>query len=254
MLENTGTVNTAMDVLSKLAPAFAAGFAVQRLLEILDTWFDLEKRLSIWKKAILSVVSLIVGVLFAYRLDIRILTALGDSMLGQLSLVFDYVITGLVISGGTDGFNSILKFLNYSKETKKAEAENEKLSLPQADFGNANFFSFAAMASTGIQPSGDVAADLKTELHRAIKFTWKDKVDDNTWEATPFGDYEAFEDRPKIVVVDVTKAVARAYGKVLKNETSIRLANRVSLKSKPADILPEMEDAIVLGSIKNPVL
>jgi hypothetical protein len=34
----------------------------------------------------------------------------------------DAVITGFIISGGTEGVNSILKFLKYTKEDKKSEA------------------------------------------------------------------------------------------------------------------------------------
>lgn len=44
----------------------------------------------------------------------------------------DVIVTALVLSAGTEGFNSILKFLGYSKEDKKAQAvESLKTGVPQ---------------------------------------------------------------------------------------------------------------------------
>jgi len=42
----------------------------------------------------------------------------------QIPHFFDAIVTGLVLSGGTEGINSILKFLKYSKESKAAQASD----------------------------------------------------------------------------------------------------------------------------------
>jgi hypothetical protein len=38
--------------------------------------------------------------------------------------VLDFLVTALIISAGTEGFNSLLKLLGYAKETKKGDAAN----------------------------------------------------------------------------------------------------------------------------------
>lgn len=114
----------ATSLTTALAPAFAAGFAVQRLLEILDP-------LAEWaagaekKKIVLGLSSLVAGLGFAGGVGIRVLVHLGAYTFGRRwdrhDLV-DLFVTGLVISAGTEGFNSILKFMNYKKEESKAAA------------------------------------------------------------------------------------------------------------------------------------
>jgi len=41
---------------------------------------------------------------------------------GKIDPYIDTVLAGLVVSGGTERFNSIVKFLGYAKENKKAAA------------------------------------------------------------------------------------------------------------------------------------
>ena len=69
----------------------------------------------------LSVVSLIVGLALAWGGGLRVLLPLG---LANADAV-DVVVTALVISAGTEGFNSIMKFLGYDKEDKKASAATQ---------------------------------------------------------------------------------------------------------------------------------
>lgn len=108
-----------MDELVKaLAPAFAAGFAVQQLLELVDAIF-LGRLLGPNKKAILGVVSFFAGLAISSA-GIRVLTTLG--MTGKGIDALDVFVSALIISAGTEGFNSILKFLSYKKEEQKAEA------------------------------------------------------------------------------------------------------------------------------------
>lgn len=112
------------NLITALAPAFAGGFAVQRLLEILDPLTDYLASVQ-KKKILLGLSSLIAGLGLAAGLGVRVLAPLGaktsTSPFGWLDLL-DLLVTGLVISAGTEGFNSILKFMTYKKEEKKEEA------------------------------------------------------------------------------------------------------------------------------------
>jgi hypothetical protein len=106
-----------MDTLvTALGPAFAAGFALQQLLEILDPL--IEKIARDWKKMLLALVSFAFGLILAFGAGIRVLVHLGYSG-GDL---WDAIITALIVSAGTEGINSIMKYLGYAKENKKEEA------------------------------------------------------------------------------------------------------------------------------------
>lgn len=106
-----------MDTLvTALGPAFAAGFALQQLLEILDPL--IEKIARDWKKTLLALVSLAFGLILAFGAGIRVLVHLGYAGID----LWDAVITALIVSAGTEGINSIMKYLGYAKENKKEEA------------------------------------------------------------------------------------------------------------------------------------
>ncbi|MDQ1639080.1 MAG: hypothetical protein QOF62_2419 [Pyrinomonadaceae bacterium] len=114
-------------LIATLAPVFAAGFAVQQLLEILTSFLDLDARSTFqkYKKAILGAVALVAGIVLAFEAHLRVLKPLLDAAVqnpGEISVYVDYLATGLVISAGTEGINSILKFLKYKKEDVKNEA------------------------------------------------------------------------------------------------------------------------------------
>lgn len=114
-------------IVAALAPVFAAGFAVQQLLEILTSFFDLDGRPAFqkFKKPILGSVALLFGLALSAQLGIGVLHTLkGIDMSASESLFrgLDVIVTALVISAGTEGVNSILKFLKYSKEDKKRDA------------------------------------------------------------------------------------------------------------------------------------
>ena len=114
-----------MDALADaLGPAFAAGFAIQRLLEILDPLSGQIKVLRDpkWKKIALGLLSLIVGFLLAGFAEIRVLQPLGVTTVVWV----DVFTTALVISAGTEGLNSVVKFIEQGKEDKKADVEARK--------------------------------------------------------------------------------------------------------------------------------
>jgi hypothetical protein len=116
------------DLTTALSPAFAAGFAVQRLLEILDnlTSFNNLK----YKKIICNIISLIVGLLLAIYGKLHVLGTLSGAT--QVLPWVDVIVSGLIVSGGTEGLNSIMKFLNYKKEEKKVDTADKKVNQTPA--------------------------------------------------------------------------------------------------------------------------
>ncbi|GEM_PF-1018267 len=249
--ENT---NTAMQVFSSLAPAFAAGFAVQRLLEVIDSLFDLNKKIGVeWKQAALQITSLIAGFFLAYSLKIKILTVLtAQLMLGQtIAAGLDYLVSGLIISAGTEGLNSILKFLNYSKEVKKAEVTTEQQTgIPTRILERLPAFpAFTSFTSNGFQKTGDLSADIETSLHNEIKATYADMFNEDKWKETPFKDYTTQAGDAKEIVLDAAVAVAGAYSRVIKNQARQGLQAQVTLDTTPEDIFPKMRNAILFGSM-----
>jgi hypothetical protein len=106
-------------LVTALGPAFAAGFAVQQLLEILDPLMD---KIKVDKKFLLGIVSLIAGLVLSFGAGLRVLQPLGIAG----SDTWDALVTGLIVSAGTEGFNSIMKFLGYSKEKQKANAAEKQ--------------------------------------------------------------------------------------------------------------------------------
>ncbi|MCI0608453.1 MAG: hypothetical protein L0Z71_05255 [Anaerolineae bacterium] len=95
-----------------LGPAFAAGFALQQLLEILD---PLVGKIKVDKKLLLGVVSLVLGLALSFGAGLSVLQPLGVT----IASFWDTIITGLIISAGTEGINSIMKFLGYTKDNIK---------------------------------------------------------------------------------------------------------------------------------------
>ncbi len=104
-------------LVTALGPAFAAGFAIQQLLEILDPL--IEKFAKDWKKIFLGLVSLTFGLILAFGAGIRVLAPLGYAGFD----LWDALITALIVSAGTEGINSIMKYLGYAKDNKKDEGE-----------------------------------------------------------------------------------------------------------------------------------
>jgi hypothetical protein len=116
-----------MDLVTAFGPVFAAGFAVQQLLEILDQIFlaplfsSTEAAKN--KKMIYSLISLVIGLVLAGTVpNLDVLKILLGTGYSAGYFVPDVIITGLVISAGTEGVNSILKFLGYAKADKQAAA------------------------------------------------------------------------------------------------------------------------------------
>jgi hypothetical protein len=116
-------------LITSLVPLFVAGFAIQQFLELLTSALNLDGKPSFekYKKPILGAASLVAGFLLAGCIpSLRILHALNPKIdIGQ----WDVVITAFVLSAGTDGINSIVKFMKYAKEDKKATAATQAPSV-----------------------------------------------------------------------------------------------------------------------------
>jgi len=115
-------------VTSALAPAFAAGFAVQQAIEVVDTVLAV---FSKWwqglagNTALKKLVAMLIGLLLAIVLVlggnfdvIKPLLTAGNSVPGFVS----GLITVIFISGGTEGFNSLIKWITWKKEEAKSQA------------------------------------------------------------------------------------------------------------------------------------
>ena len=103
-----------MDALVKaVGPVFVAGLAIQQLLELLDSIVG--KSLGDKKPMVFSIVSLVVGLALSFGIGLRVLHPLG---LINVSFALDAVVTGVIISAGTEGINSIMKFSILKKEAR----------------------------------------------------------------------------------------------------------------------------------------
>lgn len=101
-----------MDELARaLGPAFAAG---SRCRGCSSWWIPVVDALvsgnAKAQKVVLSQVSLGAGIALAGWASLRVLEPLGIA-----NETADVVVTGLSITGGTEGFNSVMKFLGYKK-------------------------------------------------------------------------------------------------------------------------------------------
>jgi hypothetical protein len=120
------------DLVSALGPAFAAGLAVQQMLELLDAVLP-----ESWppgrKKRVMQILAFLFGLLVGALDVMRVVSALTgrapENGLSSLNGFVDWIVTALIISGGTEVFNALLKLLGYKKEEKKAEAARQMMML-----------------------------------------------------------------------------------------------------------------------------
>lgn len=101
------------NLVNALVPALVASLALQQLLELLDP--ALEILIKAHKKWILSLVSLIIGLGLSFGLGLRLMAPFGFTRADWL----DGILTALFLTGGTKGFNDLLKWLGYMKEAVK---------------------------------------------------------------------------------------------------------------------------------------
>jgi len=101
-------------LVTALGPVVVAAFAVQQLLELVDPILFQEQVVK-HKKLILGVVSLVVGLVLTFGFGLRVMARFGVYTADWL----DAIVTAVLLSAGTEGSNSIMKVLQYYKETLK---------------------------------------------------------------------------------------------------------------------------------------
>jgi len=93
---------------------------VQRFLEIVDPITSKLISDATTKKIVLGLVSLGIGLAIAAGMHLEIFHQFLNSTNHDLFVDWlDYFATGVFISAGTEGFNSLMKFASYKKEAAK---------------------------------------------------------------------------------------------------------------------------------------
>jgi hypothetical protein len=235
-------------VIAAFTPAFIAGFCVQRFLEILDSLFSLDAYLNKDRKqALLNVGSLIVGLALASTLDIKMFSAIKVAA----SPLLDWIVTGFVISAGTDGINSILKFMSYAKQDRNLDVQNKQIENATST-ENLRLLQVSGLraiaAGQPAFPTFVLDDDLEFRLHEHIKAFAGNKFNEATWKDGPFSSYTTLADDAKILVLAATKDVVDAYNRVFLPGVPQNLQTAVSLATTPTAILPTMANAVRSGS------
>jgi hypothetical protein len=121
----TDAVTHNTDAVSGIAvsAALVVAFAIQQTVEIFDSisavFLDTDKNpeQAGKKKAILKLCSLALGILAVAVLKVDVL-----SVVTAVPSEWHGVITAIALAGGTEGVNSVVKYLGYAKESKKNDA------------------------------------------------------------------------------------------------------------------------------------
>ena len=110
------------ELIKNLTPLFISGLAVQQLVELPDAVLSAIPLYAKYKKGIIRIVSLVAGMVLATAGNFHVLALAG----AQVNSTLDMLVAGLIVSGGTESFNSIVKFLGYAKDEKGRSATPEK--------------------------------------------------------------------------------------------------------------------------------
>lgn len=254
------------NVVTALMPAFAAGFAVQRLLEIADP--ILERLMKERKRYYLGLISLAVGLWAAWYADLRVLVHLTPEATPPAPAVpdfLDFLVTGLIISAGTEGFNSILKFLSYKKEEKKAESLREKLDVRGSLLGNSpegdGLKTFAKMtvmtddpadlplvtASDDLTPvtPQDIMKEELTSRVRRLKGNPALKLD---FKNGKFNQHMVSDLQAQQVTVEAAETAARRFQLALNGDGRRIVRESIAVGTKYGDAIGVMESALTDGT------
>jgi len=242
------------NVITALMPAFAAGFAVQRLLEILDP--VLERFMKERKRYYLGLISLSVGAGAAWLADLRVLVHLTSSGTPAPSDFLDLIVTGLIISAGTEGFNSILKLLSYKKEEKKAESLREKLDTRGSLLGNSfegdGLKTFTKMTVMTDDPADltlvtpeDIMKEELTNRVRRLKGNPSLKLD---FKNGKFNQHMVNDLEAQQVTVEAAESAATRFQLSLNGEGRQIIRSSVTLGTKYGDAIGVMESALTDGT------
>ena len=128
------------NLVQALIVPFVAGLIVQRFLEILDPLTVKFIKDPNTKKIVLGFASLGLGCALSGFADMRMFHLLHPLFpdFRELPSWLDVLFTGIFISAGTEGFNSLMKFANYKKEASKADAADKISKLNASQLGVVN--------------------------------------------------------------------------------------------------------------------
>jgi hypothetical protein len=104
-------------LLEVLTPILVVSFALQQFLELLDPVLEVVARAH--KKWILSAISLALGLTLSFGLRLRMLAPFGFARADWL----DAVLTALFITGGTQGFKDLIRWMSYKREAARLAAQ-----------------------------------------------------------------------------------------------------------------------------------
>ena len=116
-------------IVTGLAPAFIAGFAVQQAVEVISSLLAFSKGLDNnikAKKAVLSLIAVVISAIVVTSSKFDVFAPFSGDTGHSGAHVF---LTIVFVSAGTEGFNSLLKWLSYKKEDVKATAADKKHAL-----------------------------------------------------------------------------------------------------------------------------
>ncbi|MBZ5524544.1 MAG: hypothetical protein LAP21_20080 [Acidobacteriia bacterium] len=116
---------SALNVVYALVIPFACGVGIQRLLSILDALSTWANAKPATRTGIGALISFVFGLLVAWLGGVHVLQdiAKATKLCGSYPVYpvyVDVIVTALIVSAGTEGFNSIIKFVGYAKEQQKA--------------------------------------------------------------------------------------------------------------------------------------
>jgi len=124
MMAETASTNVVNGVAA--SAALVVAFAIQQTIEVIDSMvvalFDTDKdpaKASI-KKMILKLCSVALGIFAATVMKIDVLKDVTS-----IAAEWHPWISAIALAGGTEGVNSVLKYIGYAKENKKNEAASK---------------------------------------------------------------------------------------------------------------------------------
>ncbi|GBE26586.1 N-acetylmuramoyl-L-alanine amidase [bacterium BMS3Bbin03] len=114
---------------------------------------QLEKKLKLQKRLILQAIGIVLGVLLCWKGNLRIFEMMGFAQ-GQIAPWIDILLSGILISGGSQPIHDLINFLQKARENARAQAlpPSKESDMPLQPGANVNEFKKMTYAG-GIYPN-----------------------------------------------------------------------------------------------------